>query len=138
MQYQRESLVRKLTGLSDEDARRRFVDSDTTLLWLAKHMTMAETVWFVIRFQGDDVSVPDHTVYPEDSLDAAIDTYRAVWVTVDRIVAGAELDDHCRNPQAGLAPVNLRWILMHLLEETARHAGHADIPRELIDGQTGR
>jgi len=50
----------------------------------------------------------------------------------------ASLQDLCARPEPGLDPVNLRWVLMHLLEETARHAGHADIIRELIDGDTGR
>ena len=53
------------------------------------------------------------------------------WVSP---VASTEL---CRAPEAD-TPINLRWVLMHLLEETARHAGHADILRELIDGRTGR
>jgi hypothetical protein len=48
------------------------------------------------------------------------------------------LTDVCARPEPALDPVNLRWVLMHLLEETARHAGHADIIRELIDGGTGR
>ena len=53
-------------------------------------------------------------------------------------MSAASLDDLCRGLAAGEAPANLRWVLMHLLEETARHAGHADIIRELIDGSTGR
>jgi acyl-CoA synthetase (AMP-forming)/AMP-acid ligase II len=57
--------------------------------------------------------------------------------TVDDIVAAASLDDLCP-PFDDDPQVNLRWILTHLLEETARHAGHADILRELIDGDTGR
>lgn len=138
LQYQRESLVRKLSGVGDEAARARFVDSDTSLLWLAKHMTKAETVWFLIRFAGLDVVLPDDTVMPDDSLDEAIATYRALWPRVDRIVAESSLEDLCARPEPALDPVNLRWVLMHLLEETARHAGHADILRELIDGDTGR
>jgi hypothetical protein len=138
LQYQRESLAGKLTGVSDEAARARFVDSDTSLLWLAKHMTRAETVWFLYRFAGLDVAVPDDTVLPDDSLEGAVATYRAMWPRVDRIVVGASLQDLCARPEPALAPVNLRWVLMHLLEETARHAGHADIIRELIDGDTGR
>jgi uncharacterized damage-inducible protein DinB len=138
LQYQRESLARKLTGVSDEAARARFVDSDTSLLWLAKHMTRAETVWFLHRFAGLDVPVPDDTVLPDDSLEDAVATYRAMWPRVERIVASASLDDLCARPEPALDPVNLRWVLMHLLEETARHAGHADILRELIDGDTGR
>ena len=138
LQFQRESLVKKLSGVDDEAARRRLVVSDTTLLWLAKHMTRAETVWFVFRFAGLDVTVPDDTVRPEDTLEAAVDTYRAIWDRADTIVAAASLDDVCRRADPGLPAVNLRWVLAHMLEETARHAGHADILRELIDGETGR
>ena len=137
LQYQRESLVRKLTGVSAEAARVRFVDSDTSLLWLAKHMTRAETVWFLIRFAGLDLPVPDDTVLPDDTLEDAVATYRTLWLRVGRIVADASLDDRCARPEPGLDPVNLRWVLMHLLEETARHAGHLDIMCEQLDGRTG-
>ena len=65
--------------------------------------------------------------------------YRKAWQQVDRVAfAGPGLDELCQRPDAD-PPVILRWVLMHLLEETARHAGHgADILRELIDGRTGR
>jgi len=73
-----------------------------------------------------------------DSLATAVDAYRATWKHVDGIVASApNLDVACATTD-GESTVNLRWVLMHLLEETARHAGHADILRELIDGQAGR
>jgi hypothetical protein len=137
LQYQRESLVRKVAGVDDHRARNRYVASDTTLLWLLKHMVRAETVWLRHRFAGTDVEIPDDTVTSADTVAAAIDAYRATWATNDAIVASASLDDSCRQVD-GDTPVNLRWVLMHLLEETARHAGHADILRELIDGQTGR
>ena len=61
-----------------------------------------------------------------------------MWARVDEVVdAAPDLDAFCADTGAE-SPVTLRWVLMHLLEETARHAGHADILRELIDGQTGR
>jgi uncharacterized damage-inducible protein DinB len=103
MQYQRESVVRKVDGLDEESARRRLVGSDTTLLWLVKHLAYAESLWIHHRFAGEDVAVTDDSLQPGDD-----------------------------------PPVNLRWVLTHLLEETARHTGHADILRELIDGDTGR
>jgi uncharacterized damage-inducible protein DinB len=138
LQYQRDSFVRKVTGLDDGAARRHLVNSGTTLLWLLKHMAGAETRWVVHRFAGEDVTLPDDAVQPGDTLVAAVDGYRATWARVDAIVAAApSLDEPCRRV-GDEAPVNLRWVLMHLLEETARHAGHADILRELIDGQTGR
>jgi len=123
LQYQRDSFVRKLTGISDADAQREFVPSGTTLLWLMKHLARAEDLWIEQRFAGQEPEILDDTVRPGDSVDACIDAYRATWARVD---VGDE------------AIVNLRWVLMHLLEETARHAGHADILRELVDGKTGR
>ena len=96
-----------------------------------------ESLWIEQRFAGGAPSVAGDTVQPGDTLAAAVDVYRATWVRVDTIVAGANLDDVCANV-GDESPVNLRWVLMHLLEETARHAGHADILRELLDGETGR
>jgi hypothetical protein len=137
LQYQRESLVRKVSGVDDATARRAFVDSGTSLLWLTKHLARAESIWLDYRFAGGALVVTDDTVHPDDTLAAAIETYRAGWARVDAIVAAVpDLDRACRRSDE--AQANLRWVLMHLLEETARHAGHADIIRELIDGQTGR
>jgi uncharacterized protein DUF664 len=138
-QYTRESLVRKVDGVSDADARRRFVGSDTTLLWLLKHVRGAELRWVCERFANDGTVVPDDTVTANDTVAGAVEAYRATWLVTDAVVAAAgSLDDVCRGPDAGDPPVNLRWVLDHLLEETARHAGHADILRELLDGSTGR
>ena len=137
LQYQRDSFVRKIAGVSDDDARRTFVPSGTTLLWLMKHMARAEDLWVVHRFAGQDPVILDDTVGARDSVVGSIDAYRATWARVDAVVSAASLDDTCREV-GDESMVNLRWVLMHLLEETARHAGHADILRELVDGATGR
>jgi hypothetical protein len=137
LQYQRESFVGKVDGVDEASARKRIVDSGTTLLWLMKHMARAEDLWLGQRFAGEPAVVEDETVGPDDTVAAAIATYRATWARVDAIVATASLDTPCRDT-GDETPVNLRWVLMHLLEETARHAGHADILRELLDGHTGR
>ena len=73
-----------------------------------------------------------------DTLAAAIATYRAEWPVIDAIVAAHDLDDAMDDPNGGDIPLTLRWIVVHLIEELARHAGHADILRELLDGDTGR
>ena len=130
-------MVRKVAGVDEVAARRPLVDSGTTLLWLIKHMAHAESLWVLHRFAGDDVELPDDGVHMDDTLAAAVDSYRETWARVDAVLATADLEASCRNP-GDAAPVNLRWVLMHLLEETARHAGHADILRELTDGHTGR
>lgn len=137
LQYHRESFVRKLSGLDDASARHRFVDSGTTLLWLARHLAGAERTWVLDRFAAVENASPEVVIAEDDTIAAAVDHYRATWNRVDAVVRDASLDDLCRRP-GPLGDANLRWVLAHLLEETARHAGHADIIRELIDGSTGR
>jgi hypothetical protein len=137
LQYQRDSLVRKVIGVDESAARRSAVSSGTTLLWLVKHLTQAELLWIVSRFGGEDITLPDDAVTADDTLAAVVAGYRATWARAYALASAASLDEPCRRA-SGEAPVNLRWVLMHLLEETARHAGHADVLRELIDGTTGR
>jgi hypothetical protein len=98
---------------------------------------LAERLWVLDRFAGEDVVPGDDAIEADLSIAAAIDSYRTAWVEVEAVVSAANLDDLCRRP-GDLGDANLRWVLMHLLEETARHAGHADIIRELIDGSVGR
>jgi hypothetical protein len=138
LQYQRDSLARKVAGVDEDAARQGLVESGTNLLWLMRHMARAEIVWVLYRFAAQDVDLPDDAVQPGDTISAAVDAYRATWARIDAVVATTtSLDTLCRRVDDEV-PVNLRWVLMHLLEETARHAGHADILRELIDGHTGR
>jgi hypothetical protein len=136
LQYQRESLLRKVDGVDEEQARWSPVGSGTSLLWLVRHMAAAEATWVLQRFAGQDPAPGPGAA--DGTLRDAADAYRQGWQRVDAVAfAGAGLDEPCRRPDPG-DPVSLRWVLMHLLEETARHAGHADILRELIDGSTGR
>jgi Protein of unknown function (DUF664) len=137
LQYQRESVVRKVTGVDETAARTPLVDSGTTLLWLTKHLAHAETLWVLRRFAGEDTPLPDMTNPDSETINDAIALYRDTWARTDPILATAPLDAMCADTGSE-SPVSLRWVLMHLLEETARHAGHADILRELVDGSTGR
>jgi hypothetical protein len=91
----------------------------------------------LIRFAGQNAPLPEDTVQPDDTTASVIAGYRAASAEADAVVRRAQLDELCRGDDSA-DPVNLRWVLAHLLEETARHAGHADILRELIDGSTGR
>jgi hypothetical protein len=137
LQYQRESLLRKVDGIDEDRARWSPVGSGTSLLWLVTHMAAAEVTWVLHRFAGQD-PVPAVSEPPDGTLRDAAEAYQRGWHQVDTVAfAGAGLDELCRRPDPG-PPVSLRWVLMHLLEETARHAGHADILRELIDDSTGR
>ena len=132
--YQRNSLLRKFDGIDDAQAAASPVASGTSLLWLINHVADAEATWMLRRFAGqDDTSVGDH----EPTIDAAIRRYRAVCDESDVLIAHSSFDELCRAPDSEPVP-DLRWVVCHLLEETARHAGHADILRELIDGSTGR
>ena len=139
LQYQRESVVRKVEDVTDVDGRRSPVPTGTSLLWLVKHLARAEALWVLERFAGEQVErdLVDHDVGPDDTLQAAVARYRSMWTRVDAVIATSDLDTVCAGVDEETNP-NLRWVLAHLLEETARHAGHADILRELIDGQTGR
>ena len=136
-QYHRESVVRKLEGITDEEARRSFVPSGTSLLWIVKHLAKAELLWVCQRFAGRTVALPSDALEVGDSIASVVQSYRAAWVTVDAVADAASLEDHCLNVGTD-SIVDLRWVLTHLLEETARHAGHADILRELLDGTAGR
>ena len=140
LRYQRESLVSKVEGITPEQAAWSPVPSGTNLLWLITHMADAEVSWMVRRFAGlaTDVIEEPPVASADGALIAAVTRYRATWDETDALVAVAS------GPEARCAgddtqpPVTLRWVLAHLLEETARHAGHADILRELIDGRVGR
>ncbi len=81
LQFQREPFVRKLDGVGDEDARRRLVGSTTTLLWLAKHLTVAEDLWLLRRFAGGPGVLLDDTVSDADTIAGAIADYREGWAT---------------------------------------------------------
>jgi hypothetical protein len=138
LQYQRESLVKKVNGVSEEAARQSPLTSGTSLLWLMKHIARAESLWLLHRFAGEDAEFEDDNVWPSDTVQSAITAYRRTWLRSDAVVAAApDLSEPCRRV-GDETPVNLRWVLMHLLEETARHAGHADVLREMVDGETGR
>lgn len=138
LDYQRRSLARKVEGVGEEKARRSPVATGTSLLWLVKHMARAEATWVLARFAGSKAPLPSDEVEPADTVSSVVTDYRATWERVDTVVAAApSLDAKCAEVGSEM-PVNLRWVMSHLLEETARHAGHADILRELIDGETGR
>jgi hypothetical protein len=134
LQYHRDSFARKVEGVDEGRAAAAAVSSGTSLLWLTNHMVDAETTWVLQRFAGK----PTASREPAATVAAAVIRYRDVWKQVDAVIAAtSSLDEPCPDFDGGPA-VNLRWIIAHLLEETARHAGHADILRELIDDTTGR
>nr|WP_244167838.1 DinB family protein [Micromonospora chaiyaphumensis] len=141
LSFARSCVLKKVAGLDDEQLRRRLVVSDTTLLGLVQHLTDAERYWFGYTLAGDrrhaDVDF-DMVVAPDRSADQVIAGYRTAIAESDaHIRAAGGLDARTAQP-VNDAPVTLRWVLAHMTSETVRHAGHADILRELVDGATGR
>ena len=145
LDLQREGLIRKLEGLSDADARKTPTASSLSLLALIKHSAIWERRWFQVilagrEFAGEWPEVHDRT---QPDLRAGVDDTMAHWVAYYReqiaesraVVAGRDLDAPCA--RADIADRNTRWVLLHMIEETARHAGHADIIRETLDGSRG-
>lgn len=141
LSFARSCVLKKAGGLDEEQLRRRLVGSDTTLLGLVQHLTDAERYWFGYTLAGDqrqaDVDF-DMVVAPDRSADDVIAGYRAAIAASDaHIRAAGSLDVRTAQPVNGELRT-LRWVLAHVTSETVRHAGHADILRELIDGVTGR
>ncbi len=135
--YLRESLIGKLEGLSETDARRTFVASGTNLIGLVMHVAQTEHVWVVNRWAGDPQQPPHEFPRPGDTVESVAVAARATGERVDALIRACD-DVDTKSADPDMADVPLRWILVHLVEEVGRHAGHADILREQIDGATGR
>ncbi|SHN28508.1 DinB family protein [Cryptosporangium aurantiacum] len=139
--YLRQAIIRKIEDLSESEARRSVVPSGTSLAGLVKHLTVAERYWFRHVWAGDPgVEWDRHSwdVADDVTVDQLIDDYREAWKESDRLIEAApDLDAPCAEEYRSHR-LSLRWVLVHMIEETSRHAGHADITRELIDGSTGR
>jgi len=118
----RDAIIRKVRGVSDEAARLRLVGSATTLGGIVKHLHWVELEWF-------------QRVLARRSVERLLAGYEAACATSRATAAAHALDDVA--PHFRMGEVSLRWIYVHMIEETARHAGHADILRELIDGTAG-
>lgn len=137
LRFHRESFASKLEGLDEAAARSSPVPSGTSLLWLAKHLTFAEHIWLQHRFAGGPLERVNE-LEPGDTVASVVGALRAAWPALDAIIEGGDLDARLPDPAGGAADLDLRWVVTHLVAEVARHAGHADILRELLDGQTGR
>jgi uncharacterized damage-inducible protein DinB len=136
-------LRRQLTGLSEDDARRRLVPSETTMAGILKHMASVERVWFqhVLAQRAADEIAGDvgggptsWQVGPDETIKDLVAEYERACAESDVVAAGMALDDTA--PHSRMGRVSLRWVYVHMIEETARHAGHADIIREQTDGAT--
>jgi hypothetical protein len=149
LDYQRATLLSKCEGLSDEQLRTALPSSSLTLAGLLKHGALNEDWWFSHRFGGvpelEPWSSVDFDADPEwefrTALDEPGDDLRALYVAACErsrtVVAGRAADELAVEPMRSGDRPTLRWIVGHMIEEVARHNGHADRLREAIDGVTG-
>jgi hypothetical protein len=143
LDVQRAAVVRKATGLSEEQARTAACPPSTlTVAGVVSHLAAVERFWFSIDFAGDDLPHPwsdddphgGFRLAPDDTLDRLVAAYEAECERSRHIVAANDLDELCRGEGMDYS---LRWVVTHMIEETARHAGHLDLLREALDGSTG-
>jgi uncharacterized damage-inducible protein DinB len=146
LDWYRDGVVAKVEGLDDAAAKRRVVGSDTTIIGLVKHLALVEDSWFDDRFAANPAPEPwrsapwdddvdwDFDSAIDDRLDEVVALYQQSCARSRAVCASAELDDLSRATER---PFTLRYAIVHLIEETARHLGHLDILRELTDGAVG-
>jgi uncharacterized damage-inducible protein DinB len=151
LDYQRAVMIDKASGLTQEQWGQRLEPSTMTLGGMIYHLTVVEESWFVDMFAGVGLGEPwasvdweadrdwEWNVAPTMDSEDVLDAYRRAIKRSNEIVASADeleqlsaktVDDQGEH-------WSLRWILIHMIEETARHAGHADLIRESIDGEVG-
>lgn len=147
LDYHRDTLMMKCAGLDDEQLRTRSVPpSSMSLLGLVRHLTDVERGWFRRVLAGEDAPPlyydkgnPDGDFDGVDDADAAADLarYQQEVAACRDIAAAYEIDALSQGRHHRGHTFSLRWIYTHMLEEYARHNGHADLLRERIDGATG-
>lgn len=146
LEMQRAVVAWKCEGLSEEDAHRAVLPASPhlSMAGLVSHLKWVEHCWFEVVLRGGpeegpqfDESLPEDADMMVDDVPLAkiLDDYRQQCAVSDGIAAGLTLDDTSRSTR--FSGISLRWILFHMIEETARHAGHADAIRELLDGEKG-
>jgi uncharacterized damage-inducible protein DinB len=139
----RDAVLWKVEGLDDTNLRRVMTPSGTNLLGMVKHLAAVEYSWFCQTFGRATEPLPfddndpdaDLRVRPDETTEDVLAFYGRARAAADQVIDEVDLE------QTGTAwfgdSVSMRWVLIHMVEETARHAGHVDILRELIDGMTG-
>ena len=136
----REGAIYKLADLDDEQLRWKPAPSANSLGAIAVHLGYAERLWLRVFFAGEEMDMTwrqNMFVLPDGwSVDDVVTFYRAETAAADRVLDAASSFDLASAPSA--RPTTLRWVVFHLIEEIARHDGHMDITRELLDGRTGR
>jgi len=142
----RQTLLTKCAGLTAEQLKTASAEpSNLTLLGLVRHMTEVERVWFRVRAAGQ--SLPNDLYIADDNIDgdfddvagadaeANLEAFLAELPLADKAVADLPLEHEFTTSRG--STISLRWVYLHMIEEYARHNGHADLIRERIDGATG-
>jgi uncharacterized damage-inducible protein DinB len=146
LRWYRATLELKCSGLSPgELARRSAGPSALSLLGIVRHLAESERAWShrfaaepASRLFGPDGADFDGALGDPGVVSRAWDAWRAEAAATDRLIDGApSLDVVTTTAHPSIGPVSLRWALVHLIEEYARHLGHADLLRERVDGSTG-
>ncbi|MEV7547907.1 DinB family protein [Streptomyces sp. NPDC089915] len=147
LDYARGTARAKCEGVSAENARKALLPSSPlmTLSGLINHLRWVEYYWFEVIFLGEEDRAPITDEDPDGEMRIAVDfpltqlldEYAEQSARYRELVAGNELDTKAQGTIRNGLHVDLRWILHHLIEETARHNGHLDILREMLDGKTG-
>jgi uncharacterized damage-inducible protein DinB len=151
LDYHRATLVWKASGLTQEQMGRTIASSSLTIAGLVNHMAVVEDSWFTEDFAGSPMPEPwadvdwdadpdwEHRTALDETPETLLARYAAACERSRAVVAAAESLDAKSVAIAKREgePFTLRWIMVHMIEETARHNGHVDLLREAIDGVTG-
>ena len=147
LDYTRRTAIAKCEGLSDDDARRVVLPTSPmmTMSGVVSHLRWVEWSWIHVRLLGEDDEGPWTDEDPDrefhyrlgEPLSVTIEDYQELARSHDELFAGIELDQVAARTVRDGKQITFRWIVQHLIEENARHNGHLDIIRELIDGTTG-
>ena len=150
LDYQRETILLKTEGLTKVQLGQKIPYSDLTLAGILYHLALNEEGWFEVQFLGredrEDFAGIDWEADPNYEFRTALEKepdwlrrrYRKACDRARQVTAAADsLDDVSVSTRIGGKPFTLRWVMLHMIEETARHAGHADLLREAIDGVVG-
>ena len=144
LDFHRGTLLWKVDGLTDQQLKSRPAPPSTlSLLGLIRHMTEVEAGWIREFVEGDvepaysSAEDPDADLDRIDDADSSADlaAFRAELEACRRVIVGHDLDETITDERG--RTISLRWIYVHMIEEYARHNGHADLLREAIDGSTG-
>lgn len=147
LDLQRAIIGMKCEGLAEADAHRAVLPTSPlmTMAGVVSHLRWVEHLWLEVLFLGRPVVGPQLDEDTEDAdmmvggtqLAQLLEEYARQCAVSNEIIAGHALDETGRHPDFAAAAATLRWMLIHMVEETARHAGHLDAIRELLDGQKG-